>query len=105
MIGAQQFKQMKSSGILINVARGGIVQTDALLDALTSGEIAAAGLDVTDPEPLPRDHPLLKLNNVIITPHLGSASNHTRRQMMQMTVDNLAAGVEGRELPTSVSAS
>jgi glyoxylate reductase len=105
MIGTQQLKQMKSSGILINVARGAIVQTDALLKALTSGEIAAAGLDVTDPEPLPRDHPLLQLRNVIITPHLGSASNHTRRHMMQMTVDNLVAGVEGRKLPTRVSAS
>ncbi|MCH2203585.1 MAG: D-glycerate dehydrogenase [Fuerstiella sp.] len=103
MIGTQQLKQMKSSGILINVARGAIVQTDALLEALTSGEIVAAGLDVTDPEPLPRDHPLLQLRNVIITPHLGSASNHTRRQMMQMTVDNLVAGVEGRKLPTQVS--
>ncbi len=100
MIGKSQLQRMKSSGILINMARGPVVQTEALYEALISGEVAAAGLDVTDPEPLPRDHPLLQLKNVIIAPHLGSASNNTRRRMMQMTVDNLIAGIEGRELPT-----
>ena len=104
MIGTAQLRRMKSSAILINMARGPVVQTDALYAALNSGAIAAAGLDVTEPEPLPRDHPLLQLENVIITPHLGSASNNTRSRMMQMTVDNLVAGIEGRELPTSVKA-
>lgn len=104
MIGVAQLQRMKPSAILINMARGPVAQTDALYAALNSGEIAAAGLDVTDPEPLPRDHPLLRLANVIITPHLGSASNNTRRRMMQMTVDNLVAGIAGRELPTSVKA-
>lgn len=103
LIGAAQLALMKSSGILINMARGPVVRTDALYQALTSGQIAAAGLDVTDPEPLPRDHPLLRLDNVIITPHLGSASNRTRRRMMQMTIDNLVAGLEGHELPNRVS--
>jgi glyoxylate reductase len=102
LIGAKELLAMKSTGILINMARGPVVQTGALCDALTAGQIAAAGLDVTDPEPLPRDHPLLQLKNVIITPHLGSASNVTRMRMMQMTIDNLAAGVEGRELPNRV---
>ncbi|MEO2014359.1 MAG: D-glycerate dehydrogenase [Fuerstiella sp.] len=103
LIGPAQFQQMKPSGILINMARGPVVQTDALYEALTTGQIAAAGLDVTDPEPLPRDHPLLQLDNVIVAPHLGSASNVTRRRMMQITVDNLIAGLEGRALPHEVA--
>ena len=98
LIGSAEFQQMKTSGILINMARGPVVQTDALYEALTTGQITAAGLDVTDPEPLPRDHPLLQLDNVIVAPHLGSASNVTRRRMMQITVDNLIAGLEGRPL-------
>ena len=102
LIGAAEFEQMKQSGILINMARGPVVQTDALHEALTTNRITAAGLDVTDPEPLPRDHPLLQLDNVIIAPHLGSASNVTRRRMMQITVDNLNAGLEGRPLPHEV---
>jgi len=102
LIGREQFERMKLSAILINMARGPVVQTEALVEALTTGRIAAAGLDVTDPEPLPRDHPLLKLENVIIAPHLGSASDRTRRRMMEMTVDNLRAGLEGRELPWRV---
>ena len=103
MIGPEELATMKGSGILINMARGPVVQTQALYDALTGGVIAAAGLDVTDPEPLPRDHPLLELKNVVIAPHLGSASNRTRQRMMQMTVDNLIAGLEGRPLPTGVN--
>lgn len=102
MIGSDQLAMMKQSGILINMARGPVVQTDALYKALITGQIAAAGLDVTDPEPLPRDHPLLGVENVIITPHLGSASNHTRRRMMEMTVANLEAGLAGNPLPTQV---
>ena len=102
LIGAAEFEMMKRSSILINMARGPVVHTDALYNALRSGQIAAAGLDVTDPEPLPRDHPILALDNVIITPHLGSASNNTRRRMMRMTVDNLVAGIEGRQLVAQV---
>lgn len=103
LIGAAEFQLMKPSAILINMARGPVVQTDALYNALLNQEIHAVGLDVTDPEPLPRDHPLLKLDNVIITPHLGSASQVTRRSMMQRTVENLDAGIEGRELPFAVA--
>jgi glyoxylate reductase len=93
---------MKPTGILLNIARGPVVDHDALFAALTSRRIAAAGLDVTSPEPLPRNHPLLGLSNVVITPHLGSASNRTRHRMMEMTVQNLHAGLEGRTLPWSV---
>jgi glyoxylate reductase len=89
---------MKPTTTLVNVARGAIVDKDALADALRDKKIHAAALDVTDPEPLPRDHPLLKLDNVIITPHLGSATEETRRRMAEVSIENLFAGLEGREL-------
>ena len=93
LIGAKELAKMKPTAILLNTARGPIVDTDALLDALQSKQILAAGLDVTEPEPLPRDHLLLSLSNVTITPHLGSASDLTRRKMMEMTIANLRAGL------------
>jgi len=102
LIGGAEFAQMQPSAILINMARGPVVDSAALHDALQSGRIAAAAVDVTDPEPLPRDHPLLGLRNLIITPHLGSASNRTRQRMMEMTVDNLNAGIAGGPLPFPV---
>ena len=98
LIGQQQLRQMKSTAILVNVARGGVVDTDALTAALQKGEIYAAGLDVTDPEPLPRDHPLLQLDNVTIAPHLGSATEQTRQRMAEISVENLWAGLAGKEL-------
>ena len=103
LIGERELSLMKRSAILLNLARGPVVNTDALLTALTTGEIAAAGLDVTDPEPLPRDHPLLDLENVVIAPHLGSATNRTRRRMMELTIANLDAGLNRVELPSQVS--
>ena len=102
LISTPQLQQMKSSAILLNMARGPVVDTDALVEALQNGEITAAGLDVTDPEPLPRDHPLLSLENVIVLPHLGSASNRTRQRMTEMTVENLNAGLAGERLPYPV---
>ena len=99
LIGKREFGLMKPTGILLNIARGPVVDHDALFAALNSRRIAGAGLDVTAPEPLPRNHPLLGLTNVVITPHLGSASNRTRNRMMQMTVENLRAGLEGKPLP------
>lgn len=99
LIGKREFELMKRSAMLVNMARGPVVDTAALYAALTTGQIAAAALDVTDPEPLPRDHPLLKLKNVLIVPHLGSASDRTRHRMMEMTIENLDAGLNGRELP------
>jgi glyoxylate reductase len=102
LISGSQFAIMKPSAILINMARGPVVDSAALYTALTTGQIAAAGLDVTDPEPLPRGHELLALKNLIITPHLGSASNRTRERMMRMTVENLRAGLQGEPLPYPV---
>jgi glyoxylate reductase len=102
LIGTRELGLMKPTGILLNIARGPVVDHDALFAALHSKRIAAAGLDVTAPEPLPRNHPLLGLSNVVITPHLGSASNRTRNRMMQMTVENLRAGLKGDLLPWGV---
>jgi glyoxylate reductase len=103
LIGWAELRRMKPTAILINVARGPVVDTDALTEALARRQIYGAALDVTDPEPLPRDHPLLRLANVIITPHLGSATEQTRRRMMEVSVENLLAGLSGRPLPFRVS--
>ena len=98
MIGREQFKVMKKTGIFINVARGALVDHDALVEALKNDEIAHAGLDVTDPEPLPRDHPLLSMTNVSFTPHIGSATYATRKKMLNVTIANIMAGVKGEPL-------
>lgn len=98
-----QFQRMKQNAILINTARGSIVDAEALYRALTSGKIAGAALDVTDPEPIPLDSPLLSLNNIIITPHIGSASRQTRDKMAMMAASNLAAGLKGEKLPYCVN--
>jgi glyoxylate reductase len=102
LIGRAQLARMKPTAILVNAARGGVVDTDALTEALATRQIYAAALDVTDPEPLPRDHPLLRLDNVTITPHLGSATEQTRRRMAEMSIENLTAGLSGRPLPFQV---
>ncbi|MFO1351835.1 MAG: D-glycerate dehydrogenase [Gammaproteobacteria bacterium] len=102
LIGAAQLRKMRKDAMLINIARGGVLDHAALTQALSERWIAAAALDVTEPEPLPRDHPLLKLDNLIITPHLGSATVATRRRMGQMMVDNLVAGLAGKPLPYQV---
>ena len=99
LIDADALARMKPTAILINTARGGVVDQDALVEALRSGQILAAGLDVFTPEPLPPDHPLLALPNVVALPHIGSASIATRIKMAQMAVDNLLAGLAGRRLP------
>jgi glyoxylate reductase len=103
LIGRAELARMKPTAILVNVARGAVVDTDALTEALTSRKLYAAALDVTDPEPLPRNHPLLRLDNVIIAPHLGSATEQTRRRMTEVSVGNLLAGLEGRPLPFCVT--
>lgn len=103
LIGRAELQLMKSSAVLINVARGGVVDHDALLEALQNNWIYAAAIDVTEPEPLPRDHPLLEQKNLVITPHLGSATRQTRRRMGQLSVDNLKAGLRGEELVKRVA--
>lgn len=98
LIGAEELGKMKRTATLVNVARGPVVQTAALFEALSAGRITSAALDVTDPEPLPRDHPILKLPNVVITPHLGSATVQTRHKMAELSVANLMAGLSGAPL-------
>lgn len=101
LISTRELGLMKPTAILINTARGPIVDQKALYEALRNGVIAGAGLDVTDPEPIAPDDPLLTLDNVVITPHIASASIATRTQMAIMAADNLLAGLRG-ERPLSV---
>ncbi|MBF2005027.1 MAG: D-glycerate dehydrogenase [Chlorogloeopsis fritschii C42_A2020_084] len=98
-----QFALMKQSAILINTARGTIVEPNALYQALSNGQIAGAAIDVTEPEPIPTDSPLLSLDNLIITPHIGSASRQTRKKMADMAIENLIAGLKGERLPYCVN--
>lgn len=98
LIGRDELRRMQPHAILVNVARGPVVDTMALTEALQQRWIYAAGLDVTDPEPLPREHPLLKIDNATIAPHLGSATEQTRRKMAEISVANLLAGLEGKPL-------
>jgi glyoxylate reductase len=99
LIGREQLQKMKPTAVLVNTARGPVVDQEALAWALSEGIIAAAALDVTEPEPIPNDSPLLKLNNLVITPHIASASKATRQLMAEMTVENLLAGISGKKLP------
>lgn len=99
MIDAQALRLMKANAILVNTSRGPIVDTEALTAALKENRIAAAALDVTDPEPLPPDHPLYSLPNCLIVPHIGSATWNTRRRMAERACENLLAGLAGNRLP------
>ena len=99
----ERFAKMKPSAILINTARGPIVETDALVEALRDGLIAGAALDVTDPEPLPADHPLVSLPNCIVVPHIASASAVTRGKMAEIAARNLIAGLTGEPLPAGLN--
>jgi glyoxylate reductase len=94
--------RMKPTAILVNTARGPIVDHDALRRALIAGEIAGAALDVTDPEPLPSDDPLLDAPNLIVVPHIGSATRAARERMADLAVDNLLAGLDGQPMPHQV---
>ena len=98
LINSRSFRLMKPTATFVNIARGPLVDTDALVEALRSGTIAAAGLDVTDPEPLRADHPLAHLPNCIITPHLGSASAKTREDMAELAARNLTLGLAGEPM-------
>jgi glyoxylate reductase len=103
LINAERLGWMKPTAVLVNTARGPVVDSMALVDALKNGTIAAAALDVTDPEPLPADHPLVGLDNCLVVPHIASASRATRGKMAAMAAANLLAGVRGERLPTPVN--
>ena len=95
LIGAEQFALMRPETIFINISRGKVVDEAALIQALREGQIRAAGLDVFEREPLNTDSPLLQLNNVVATPHIGSATHETREAMATCAVDNLLAALAG----------
>ena len=101
-VGGSALSTMKPTATLVNVARGQVVDTAALLRALEQKKIAGAALDVTDPEPLPPDHPLVGRDDVVIVPHVGSATYETRARMAMLAAENLIAFIEGAPLPTPV---
>ena len=103
LIDAEALRAMKPTAVLVNTSRGPVVDPEALEQALRSGEIFAAGLDVTEPEPLPADHPLVGLPNCVVVPHIASASRVTRDRMAQMAAANLLAGLRGERLPTPIN--
>lgn len=103
LLNAAAFERMKKTAVLVNTARGPVVDQAALYAALKSGRIFAAALDVTDPEPLPPDSPLLTLENCIVVPHIASASWQTRARMSVMAAENLIAGLKGEHLPNCVN--
>jgi glyoxylate reductase len=103
LFGVEQFRAMKKTTVFVNTSRGALVDQKALADALRSGEIAAAGLDVFQAEPLPMDDPLLQLENVVLLPHIGSASIQTRTAMAVRAAENLVAGLRGEPLPFQVN--
>ena len=104
LIGAQAFALMKPTAILVNTARGAIVDRDALAKALHTGQLAGAALDVTDPEPLAADDPLWSAPNLLVVPHIGSATWSARERMTEMAVENILAGLAGTPLPYPVAA-
>jgi glyoxylate reductase len=103
LIGAKELARMKKTAVLVNTARGPIVDNIALFEALRDRKIAFAALDVTEPEPIPSNHPLLSLSNVIITPHIASATVATRTKMGLMAADNLISGLKGQIPPNPVN--
>jgi glyoxylate reductase len=103
LINTETLAWMKPTAVLVNTSRGAVVDQVALFAALSEKKIFAAALDVTVPEPLPPDHPLLGLDNCIIVPHIASASWQTRQRMSQMAAENLIAGLKGERLPNCVN--
>jgi glyoxylate reductase len=103
LIGARELARMKPTAVIANAARGPVWDQDALLAALQSGHLHGAATDVTYPEPLPRDHPLIAEERLVLLPHLGSATSQTRDAMAQMSVTNLLAGLQGREIPHRIA--
>ena len=103
LIDSAALARMKPNAVLVNTSRGPVVDMEALYEALKAKRIFAAGLDVTEPEPLPIDHPLFTLDNVIIVPHIASASKVARDKMAWMAAQNLIAGLKGEHLPNCVN--
>lgn len=103
LIDSEALARMKPTTVLVNTSRGPVVDMEALYEALKSKRIFAAGLDVTEPEPLPADHPLLTLENAVIMPHIASASRAARDKMAWMAAKNLIAGLKGEHLPNCVN--
>ncbi|HEX2222122.1 MAG TPA: D-glycerate dehydrogenase [Candidatus Limnocylindria bacterium] len=103
LIDADALARMRPSAVLVNTSRGPVVDTDALVEALRDGRIFAAALDVTDPEPLPADHPLIGMPSCLVVPHIASASRGTRGRMAAMAAENLLAGLRGDRLPNCVN--
>jgi glyoxylate reductase len=103
LVDAEALRRMKPTAILVNTARGPVVDLEALGQALRAGTIGGAALDVTDPEPLPPEHPLYACPNLLVVPHIGSATVGTRRRMAQLAADNVLAALEGRSLPRSIN--
>ena len=103
LIGREELGIMKPTAYLINTARGGIVDSEALYDALKFRQIAGAAIDVFETEPIPAHHPILELDNLIITPHIASASKQTRARMAMIAVNNVIAGINGEHLPHCVN--
>ena len=102
MFQAPQFAKMKKGSFFICVSRGKIYDGAVLVDALKSGHLQGAGLDVTDPEPLPPDHPLYETPNLLVVPHIGSATTTARAAMADRAVDNLLAALDGKPMPYAV---
>ena len=103
LIDAAALAKMKPNAVLVNTSRGGVIDLSALYEALKAKQIFGAGLDVTEPEPLPIDHPLFSLDNLIIMPHIASASKSARDKMAWLAAKNLMAGLEGKHLPNCVN--
>ena len=103
MIGQKEFAMMKPNTVFVNTSRGAVVDQKALYEALKNGRIFAAGIDVTEVEPIPPDDPLLTLPNIIIPPHIGSSSFATRTKMAMMVADNLLAGLCGEVPPDCIN--
>jgi len=103
LIDADALRAMKPTAVLVNTSRGPVVDAGALETALRDGEIFAAGLDVTDPEPLSVDHPLVAMPNCVVVPHIASATRVTRDRMAEMAAANLLAGMRGERLPTPIN--